>query len=388
MRLLAAYSFRNVIARRLTSTLTIIGVALVVFVFCAVLMLSHGLRQTLVDTGFDDNAIIIRKASQTEIQSILPRDMANVVRADPAIAPAPDGGPFASGELMVLINQPKRGSNDPSNVPIRGVSPNSMTIRPNIGLVEGRMWKPGTSEIIAGAKVARNFQGCGLGESVRFASRDWTVVGVFETDGSGFESELWGDYEQLAQAFQRPIFSSITVRVPGEAKFAALRERLENDPRVTVDVKREKEYYAEQSNFTRTYINVLGLIISVIFAAGATVGAMITMYASVAGRTTEIGTLRALGFSRFTVLLTFLVESIFMGLIGGSFGVLAATFLRQFEVSTTNWDTFAELAFGFETSWGIVVGGFCFAVAMGVVGGFLPALQASQVRIIEALRAK
>ncbi len=388
MRLLAAYSFRNVIARRLTSTLTIIGVALVVFVFCAVLMLSHGLRQTLVDTGFDDNAIIIRKASQTEIQSILPRDMANVVRSDPAIAPAPDGGPFAAGELMVLINQPKRGSNDPSNVPIRGVSPNSMTIRPNIRLVEGRMWKPGTSEIIAGAKVARNFQGCGLGETVRFASRDWTVVGVFETDGSGFESELWGDYEQLAQAFQRPIFSSITVRVPGEASFAALRERLENDPRVTVDVKREKEYYAEQSNFTRTYINVLGLIISVIFAAGATVGAMITMYASVAGRTTEIGTLRALGFSRFTVLLTFLVESIFMGLIGGSLGVLAATFLRQFEVSTTNWDTFAELAFGFETSWEIVVGGLCFAVAMGVVGGFLPALQASQVRIIEALRAK
>lgn len=388
MRLLAAYSLRNVLARRLTSTLTVIGVALVVFVFCAVLMLSNGLRQTLVDTGFDENAIVIRKASQTEIQSILPRDMANVVKSDPAVAVGADGSPMVSGELMVLINQPKRESDEPSNVPIRGVSPNSMTIRPNIKLVEGRMWKPGTSEIIAGAKVARTFRGCGLGETVRFASRDWTVVGVFETGGSGFESELWGDYDQLAQAFQRPIYSSITVRVANQADFEAMRFRLENDPRVTVDIKREKEYYAEQSNFTRTYINVLGLIISIIFSAGATVGAMITMYASVAGRKTEIGTLRALGFSRTTVLSTFLVESVFMGLIGGSIGIAAATMLRRLEVSTTNWDTFAELAFSFETSWEIVVGALVFAVVMGLAGGFLPAVQASQMRIIEALRSK
>lgn len=351
-------------------------------------MLSNGLRQTLVDTGFDENAIVIRKASQTEIQSILPRDMANVVKSDPAVAVGADGSPMVSGELMVLINQPKRESDEPSNVPIRGVSPNSMTIRPNIKLVEGRMWKPGTSEIIAGAKVARTFRGCGLGETVRFASRDWTVVGVFETGGSGFESELWGDYDQLAQAFQRPIYSSITVRVANQADFEAMRFRLENDPRVTVDIKREKEYYAEQSNFTRTYINVLGLIISIIFSAGATVGAMITMYASVAGRKTEIGTLRALGFSRTTVLSTFLVESVFMGLIGGSIGIAAATMLRRLEVSTTNWDTFAELAFSFETSWEIVVGALVFAVVMGLAGGFLPAVQASQMRIIEALRSK
>lgn len=388
MNLLAAYSFRNVLARRLTSTLTIIGVALVVFVFCAVLMLSNGLRQTLVDTGYEENAIIIRKASQTEIQSILLREMANVARNDVAVETGPDGDPFATGELLVLINQPKRGSGEPSNVPIRGVGKYSTTIRPNIRLVEGRMWSPGTSEIIAGRKVAENFQNGGVGGTVRFASRDWTVVGIFEAGGSGFESELWGDYDQLAQAFQRPIYSSLTVRVPSQEAFNAMRERLENDPRVTVDVKREKEYYAEQSNFTRTYINVLGIIISIIFSAGATVGAMITMYASVSGRTTEIGTLRALGFSRFTVLSTFLVESVFMALFGGALGILAATFLSRFEVSTTNWDTFAELAFSFQTSWEIVIGALMFAVGMGIVGGFLPAIQASRIRIIEALRAK
>ncbi|MBD3402271.1 FtsX-like permease family protein [candidate division GN15 bacterium] len=388
MQLLAAYSWRNVLARRLTSILTIIGVALVVFVFCAVFMLSNGLNQTLVDTGYDENAIVIRKASQTEIQSILMRDMANVVRADPAIVEAADGGPFATGELLVLINQPKRGSNDPSNVPIRGVGEHSMTIRPGIKLVEGRLWQPGTSEIIAGAKVSENFQGCGLGETVRFGSRDWTVVGIFEANGAGFESELWGDYDQLAQAFMRPIYSSITARVPGQADFEAMKSRLENDPRVTVDVMREKQYYAEQSNFTRTYISVLGGVISFIFGAGAIVGAMITMYASVAGRTTEIGTLRALGFSRLAILTTFLAEAVFIGVIGGTLGVIAATFLRRFEVSTTNWDTFAELAFSFETSWEIVIIAYVFAIAMGFLGGVLPAVRASRIKIIEALRAK
>lgn len=388
MNLLLAYSFRNVLARRLTSVLTIIGIGLVVFVFCAVLMLSNGLRATLVGTGYAGNAIVIRKSSQTEISSILSRDMANVIRADQAIARAADGSPLLTGELLVLINQPKRGSDEPSNIPIRGISPNSFTIRPDAKLIEGRMFNPGTSEIIAGAKVARNFQGCGMGETVRFASRDWTVVGVFESAGSGFESELWGDYDQFAQAFTRPIFSSVTVRMTSPEAFEAMKQRLENDPRVQVDVKTEREYYDEQSSFTRTYINVLGTIISIIFSMGAVVGAMITMYGSVAGRTSEIGTLRALGFSRLSVLLTFLGESIIIALLGGSLGILCASVLRQFEVSTTNWDTFAELAFSFETSPEIIAGGFVFAITMGIIGGFLPAVQASRLNIISALRAK
>jgi ABC-type lipoprotein release transport system permease subunit len=388
MNLLLAYSFRNVLARRLTSVLTIIGVGLVVFVFCAVMMLSHGLRETLVDTGYAGNAIVIRKASQTEISSILTRDMANVVRADPAIARAGDGSPLTTGELMVLINQPKRGSDEPSNIPVRGVMPNSFTIRPDVQLTEGRMFNPGTSEVIAGAKVARNFQGCGIGETVRFASRDWTVVGIFESDGSGFESELWGDYDQFAQAFNRPIYSSLTMRLTSPSEFDALRQRMENDPRVQVDVKTERQYYDDQSSFTRTYINVLGTIISIIFSMGAVVGAMITMYGSVSGRTTEIGTLRALGFSRFSVLMTFLGESVIIALLGGTIGILCATVLREFEVSTTNWDTFAELAFSFETSPQIIAGGFFFAIVMGIIGGFLPAVQASRLKIIAALRAK
>jgi ABC-type lipoprotein release transport system permease subunit len=388
MGLLAAYSYRNLLKRKLTSALTLLGVALVVFVFCAVLMLSNGLNQTLVDTGSEGNAIVIRKASQTEVQSILTRGMAHVIRADPGIARSAEGTPLIAGELLVLITQNRRATDDPSNVPIRGISPASLAIRPHVVLSEGRMNQPGKSEIIAGRKAAETFQGCGLGETIRFASRDWTVVGIFEADGSGFESELWGDYDQLSQAFQRPMFSSLTMKLASRSAFDAMKTRLESDPRVTVDVRREKEYYAAQSTFTRTYINVLGTIISIIFSMGAIVGAMITMYASVAGRTPEIGTLRALGFSRFTVLRAFLMESVLIAALGGALGILAALALNHLEVSTMNWDTFAELAFGFRGSTEIVVQGFIFALVMGLIGGFLPAVRAAQLRIIAALRAK
>ncbi len=388
MTLLVAYSWRNVFARKLTTLLTVFGIALVVFVFCAVLMLSNGLHQTLVDTGNDQNAIVIRKAAQTEISSIIYRRDANVIRADPAIATAADGAPLVTGELLVLISQPKRGSGKTSNVPVRGVPDRALEVRPNVSIVQGRMYKPGSSEVIAGVKVAKGFKGCGLGEKVRFASRDWTIVGIFQADGSGFESELWGDYDQLSAAFERPIFSSLTVQLDSPDKFYALKTRLEADPRLTVDVKREKQYYAEQSSFTTTYINILGMVISIIFSMGAVVGAMITMYASVANRTREIGTLRALGFSRSTILTTFLVESILMAVLGGSIGIFGASFLRFYEISTTNWDTFAELAFGFETSPGIIFGALSFAAIMGIVGGFLPAVRASRLSVLNALRNK
>jgi ABC-type lipoprotein release transport system permease subunit len=388
MSLLLAYSYRNIFTRKLTSLLTILGVALVVFVFCAVLMLSNGLREKLVATGSDDNVIVIRRASQTEVQSIVHRDMANIIKADPAIDREPDGTPLFTNEILVLITQPKRGSNEPSNVPVRGVTDISLKLRPDVKLVQGRMWREGTSEIIAGVKVAKTFQGCGLGETIRFGMRDWKVVGIFEANGSGFESELWGDVNQLMDAFQRPVFSSLTMRLASPADFDAMKNRLENDPRLPVEVKREKEYYVEQSEFTATFIRIMGIVMSILLSLGAIVGAMITMYASVANRTTEIGTLRALGFSRFTVLKTFLIESVLIALIGGFIGIIGAYFLRYMEVSTTNWSTFAELAFSFEMSPGIILGGFAFAVIMGLLGGFLPAYSASRMRIVNALRAK
>jgi putative ABC transport system permease protein len=388
MPLLLSYSYRNVVARRLTSILTIFGIALVVFVFCAVLMLSHGLETVLVDTGYDDNATVIRKASQTEVQSIVTRDMANIIKADPAIARDAAGFPMATNEILVLISQNKRGTGEMGNIAVRGVTEFSMKVRPDMKLVHGRMWQPGTAEVIAGAKVAKNFQGCGLGETVRFGQREWTIVGVFECRGSGFESEVWGDVDQLMDAFGRPVFSSLTMKLSSPTEFDAVRQRLEGDPRLTVEVKREKEYYREQSLYTTMFINIMGVAISIIFSLGAIVGAMITMYSSVANRTVEIGTLRALGFSRFKVLSAFLIEAVLIALIGGAIGLVAASFLRYLEISTTNWNTFSELAFSFEISAGIAVRSLLFAVIMGIAGGFLPAVRASRLRIINALRAK
>ncbi len=390
MNLLMAYSYKNIFARKLTSTLTIAGVALVAFVFCAVLMLTNGLKQTLVDTGNDDNVTVIRRASKTEIQSIMPLSMGKIIISDQAFARSETGEPMVATEIMVLISQPKRGysEKETSNVPVRGVSKMSFDVRSNIKIKEGRMFTPGTSEVIAGTKAAKGFQGCQIGGTVRFASRDWTIVGIFDGGGSGFDNELWGDYDQLSAAFERPIYSSLTGRLKSHDLYDDLKKRLNADPRLIIDVDREKDYYAKQSSFTTTYISILGTVISIIFSLGAIVGAMITMYATVADRTKEIGTLRALGFSRFSLLITFLVEAVMMSVIGGLLGIGIAYFLRFYEVSTTNWDTFAEIAFSFEISPGIIIGTLIFSIVMGFVGGFLPAARASRLKILTALRAK
>jgi len=387
MGLLLGYTIRNLAVRKLTTALTVIGLGLVVFVFAAVMMLAHGLEETLVQTGSDDNAIIVRAAANTETISLVMRDQAGIVKTQPEVAAAADGSPIATAELVVLMNLNKRKNNDPSNVVIRGTTRDVFALRPNVKLVSGRMFTPGTSEIIAGKAVAANFKGCGLGEHVTFAMREWTVVGIFDANGAAFDSELWGDIEQVQQAFRRPIFSSVTVKLRDPARFDQLKTRLESDPRLTVDVKREKVYYAEQSQATSDFIRVVGLAISIIFALGAMIGAMITMYAAVANRTVEIGTLRAIGFSRRAILVVFLVESIWLSLIGGAVGLAAASFMSFVSISTTNWNTFSELAFGFTLSPGIIIGALVFSLVMGLAGGFLPAVRAARANIVESLRA-
>lgn len=385
---LLGYSVKNSFARKLTSGLTVFGVALVVFVFCAVLMLSHGLKTTLVATGSDRNAIVIRRAATTEIVSIISRDMADIVRADAGVAREPDGTAKFASEMVVLINQPKRSNNEPSNVPVRGVTEMSIKIRPNIKVVEGRMWRPGTSEIIAGKKVASTFQGCGIGETVRFGMRDWTIVGLFEANNTGFESELWGDLDQMMAAFERPVFSSLTFEIAPGADVTEIENRLENDPRMTIDLLPEKEYYRLQSQSFTRFISILGMAISIIFSLGAIVGAMITMYAAVANRTVEIGTLRALGFSRTSVLSAFLTEALFISIVGGFLGIGLALLLQFVEVSTTNWDSFSEIAFSFKMSSDIAVSALIFSIIMGIIGGFLPAVRAGRLRIVNALKAR
>ncbi len=382
-----SYTVRNIINHKITSALTILGVSLVVFVFAAVLMMSTGLRETLVATGSDDNAIVIRQASLTEVQSIIPRDQADIVKTSPEIAVATDGLPLFTKEIYVLITLLNRHDGDKANVVVRGVSDKSLELRPNATLVEGRMWREGTSEIIAGKSIAERFAGCGLGETVRFGARDWTVVGILDAGGSGFDSELWGDIDQMMDAFRRPVYSSLTFRLADPSSFVALRDRIEDDPRLPLEVKREKEYYADQSRSTAGFVSILGTVVSIVFACAAIVGAMITMFAAVANRTREIGTLRALGFSRLSILNAFLLEAMLIALAGGILGIAAAATLSFVRISMTNWDTFSELAFNFQLTPGIVLRAILFAVVMGFIGGVLPAVRASMKRIVDSLRA-
>jgi ABC-type antimicrobial peptide transport system permease subunit len=381
------YSARNLLTRRLTTALTAGGMALVVYVFATVLMLAAGLEQTLVATGQDDNVVVIRRSSQTEVQSGIPRLQAGIVESLPQVAVGENGQPLVSKEPVVLINLPKRATGKPANVVIRGVTAVGLTLRPQVKLVEGRMFQPGTAEVVAGRSIADGFQGAGLGETLRFASRDWTVVGVFDAGHTGFDSEIWGDAEQMLQAFRRTGFSSMLFRLNDPDQFDDVKAAIESDPRLTLEAKREKRFYAEQSEALSKFISYLGTAISIIFSIGAVIGAAITMYASVASRTGEIGTLRALGFSRGAILAAFLGEALLLGLLGGIVGLIGASAMQALSISTTNFQTFAEIAFSFTLTPRIVVVSLIFAVAMGFVGGFLPAARAARMKIVDALRA-
>jgi ABC-type lipoprotein release transport system permease subunit len=382
-----SYIARNLAARRLTTILTAGGMALVVYVFATVLMLAAGLETTLVSTGEDDNVVVIRRGAQTEVQSGIDRRQASIVESLPDIATGADGTRLVSKEPVVLINLPKRDTGKASNVVIRGVTAEGLTLRPKAKVVEGRMFRPGTSEVIAGRAIAEGFRGAGVGETVRFASRDWAVVGVFDGGRTGFDSELWGDAEQMLQAFRRIGFSSLLFRLADAGRFDDVKRDIESDPRLTLEAKRERRFYADQSESLSKFITYLGTSISIIFSIGAIIGAMITMYASVASRTSEIGTLRALGFSRGAILAAFLLESLLLGLLGGVVGLVAASLMQALTVSTTNFQTFAVLAFSFTLTPGIVVMSLVFSLVMGFVGGFLPAARAARLKIVDALRA-
>lgn len=382
-----SYSFRNLWTRRLTTGLTASGMALVVFVFAAILMLAEGLRKTLVETGSYDNVVVVRKGSTSEVMSGVPRLQASIIETQPEVAIGAGGQLLLAKEMVVLIALPKRGTNALSNVVIRGIGADSLALRPQVKLVEGRIPKPGLSEIIAGRSIAERFKGGGIGEILRFGMRDWRIVGIFDAGNTGFNSEIWGDADQLMQAFRRTVYSSVIFKLRDPSEFERVKRRIESDPRLTLDVKRENRYYAEQSERMAKFLRILGTALTVIFSLGAIIGAMITMYSAVATRTAEIGTMRALGFKKINILGAFIIEALFLGLIGGCFGLFLASFLQLLTISTMNFQTFSELAFSFTLTPDIVWKGLGFSLIMGFVGGVLPAIRASRMVIVDALRA-
>jgi putative ABC transport system permease protein len=387
MKIPFSYIFRNLWTRKLTTLLTAGGMALVVFVFAAVLMLDAGLKKTLVSTGSFDNAILLRQSAQTEIQSAVYRDQASLIETLPEVARGSDGAPMVSKETLVLTQIAKKGSDRPANIVVRGLPPLGLLLRPQVKIIAGRMFKPGTSEVIVGRSISEGFDGVEIGQAQRFAGREWTIVGVFDGGKSAFDSEMWGDVEQMMQAFRRVNYSSTIVRLRNPGDFAALVNRISADQRLTLDVKQEPLFYEEQSAQLSTFISILGITLSVIFSIGAMIGAMITRYAAVANRTGEIGTLRALGFRRSSILAAFMLESILLALVGGLMGLALASGLQAFTITTMNWQSFSQLAFGFYLTPRIIGITILFSVVMGLVGGFLPSVRAARLEIVDSLRA-
>ncbi|RZU01167.1 ABC-type lipoprotein release transport system permease subunit [Rivibacter subsaxonicus] len=382
-----SYIARNLWVRRVTTALTAGGMALVVYVFATVLMMSEGIRATLVATGQPDNVMVLRKGAGSEINSGISRGQAAIIESLPGIATDATGLRLVSKEPVVLNNLPKRDTGKPANVTVRGTTPQGLELRPQVRIVEGRMFRPGTSEIVTGSAVAKGFRGAALGETLRFAGRDWHVVGVFDAARSAFDSEIWGDAEQMMQAYRRNSFSSVVFRLADAERLDAIKAEIENDPRLQLDAKREDKFYAEQSAALATFISILGLTLSIIFSIGAVVGATITMFAAVASRIGEIGTLRALGFRRGAVLTAFLSESLLLALVGGLVGLAAASLMTTVSLSTTNFQTFSEIAFQFRLTPKIALQTILFALAMGFVGGFIPAWRAARLKIVDCLRA-
>jgi ABC-type lipoprotein release transport system permease subunit len=388
MRIPFKYVLRNSSSRRLTTVITMLGIALVVFVFTAVLMMANGIQQTLRSTGSDDNVVVARKAAASEIMSIIDREAAGIVTNMPQVARAADGRPLSSKEVVVIINLAKLGADGISNVTVRGVEQAAFQLRPQVRVVRGRMFKWGAREIIVGAGITHRFIGAQIGERIKFGGDLWSVVGIFDTGGTGFDSEIWGDLIQVADAFKRQSLSTVTFRLQDPDALSDLVRTFDADNRLQFFVpKREKKFFEEQSEMMAKFIRILGLFITVIFSTGATIGAMITMYGAVANRTVEIGTMRALGFQRRGILAAFLIEALLLSLLGGALGLALASLLQFFTVSTLNFGSFSELAFSFALSSSIIAASLAFSLAMGLIGGFLPAVRAARLDIIQALRA-
>jgi len=379
------YNVRNLGQRRVSTALTALGIALVAWVFIFTLALAGGFEAALRSTGSPQNAIVVRSGSTAELTSIITRDVAAAIESQPEIARATDGQPLATAELLVIWNLPRR-SGTTTNVVVRGVGPKSTALRPGVHLVQGRMFRPGLDEIVVGKMVSQRFQNCVVGDKLKLSGREWNVVGVFDAGGSAYDSEIWGDVELFMPVFDRPVYQSVILRLDDPSHLAALKKRLESDPRMSVTVHREDQFYAAQSGMLAQLLRTLGIFVTLIMALGAVFGALNTMYASVGARTKEIGTLRAIGFGRGAVLLSVLAESTLLALLGGLIGCLLALPVRTFTTGTMSFATFSELAFRFEVTPMMLLSGLIFSALMGLVGGFFPARKAASMEVVDALR--
>ena len=381
------YNIRSVRARWTSAIVAVVGIAGTVGVFVAMLSLANGFRATLVSSGSPDNALIVRAGATSEMTSGVGLDAVKIIQDAPGVARGSDG-PLVTPEAVLMAPIPLISTGTDANVELRGVSPNVFEIRKQARIVQGRMFQPGLAEVVVGKNAIKTYSGMTLGNKIRLGKMEWQVVGVFDAGGSSFDSEVWGDSHLLTAAYDRPdtFFQSATVHLTSQDALGKLKDALTSDPRLNVDVTREIDYYSKQSRVMTTMITVLGTFVAAIMAIGAVFGALNTMYSAVADRGKEIATMRALGFGGPAVVFSFLLEALLISFVGGLLGCLAVLRLNGLTTSTINFQTFSNLAFAFKITPGLLAGGIIFALVMGVLGGFFPAVRAARLPVATALR--
>jgi putative ABC transport system permease protein len=386
MALPISYNVRSLFVRWQVTLLSIFGIALVVAVLVVLLAMVAGVQLALRSTGLRENAMIVQRGSSGELTSWIPLAHRRLIVVDPRVARGPDGQPLASPEIVIISNKPRRADGRPTNVIIRGVSARAFQVRGGIEIVQGRNFTPGLREVVVGERIAERIKDLDLGGVITLQRKDWRIVGVFRSRGGAFESEIWGDLDVMGPAFNRSGGSSVlVVRMNDPAAIPDLDNTLRADPQMEVEAREEQKYYGDQAGPVSSALIGLAVFVAVVMGIGAVFGAMNTMYAIVAARTREIATLRALGFSRRSVLLSFVAESVFLALVGGAVGVLLAVPANGFTTATGN-VSFSELAFAFHITPRAIAIGIAFAAIMGLVGGLLPAGRAARLPIPSALR--
>ncbi len=379
-------SLRSVPERWGPSLVIIVGLAGVVAVFTALLAMAEGFQSTLKSTGRDDIALVLRGGSSAELNSVLPRDQATLIKQAPGVRQGGDGQPIASAEMIMIAELLKTGEKTGSNITVRGVEPAAFALRPQLKIVAGRKFQPGLRELIVGRGVSEQFEGARIGETLRMRGSDWTVVGTFES-GDANESELWADVEVAQTTFNRRGFSSVRLQLESPAGLRTVKDALTADPRLNVDVESEQQYYSGQTQQFRQTIGMLAGVVTLIMALGATFAALNTMYAAVGTRAREIATLRAIGFGGTPVVISVMIESLVLALAGGVIGALLAYLLFNNMAVSTLGANFSQVVFQFKVTPLLVQRGLLIAIMIGMIGGLLPALRAARMQVTTALRA-
>jgi len=386
MALPIKYNVRNIIVRKGSTLATAFTIGLTVAVFLMVMALARGIDLTLSSSGEPLNVIVLREGSTAELNSALTSENYNDLTFLDGVEREGDK-PLATGECITLIYKPRKGQSQGSNVTVRGVGPMSFKLRSGFQTVAGRLFQPGLTEAVVSKRIAERFQGLDIGDRFRIQTTDYTVVGLFDSAGKAFESEIWVDINSLHSATKRDNYSSVLLRAKDQNALTALTKRITDDQRLHLKALSERTFYEDQQGTASGALKGLAVFISFIMAVGAGFAGMNTMYAAVARRTKEIGTLRVLGFGRFSILIAFLLESVSIALIGAVIGILLALPLNFVSTGTSNWLTFSEIAFNFKVTFDLMIGALIFGTVIGFVGSLLPSIRAARFKIVDALRA-